>query len=376
MKKCAVYKYCGGCKYQGIDYNKQLTNKYNYINNLLNKFCHVNDIIGMQDPYNYRNKVQVSFAYDEHREVVYGNYEVSKHTIVPFDDCMICDEQALKIIKSITKLVNKYKISLFDEVTLKGCLRHVLVRTTNLNQYMVVLVTGTSNINKKDLFINDVLKYNSEITTIVQNINNKHTSMVLGNSYKVLYGKGYVTDELCGLKFSISANSFYQVNKRQTEVLYSKVLEIADLNSNDIVLDAYCGTGTIGLVCSKHCKQVYGVEINKNAVKDAIMNAKNNGIRNCYFINADASMFMQELAKNKDHIDLLIMDPPRTGSDLKFLKSVVKASINRIVYVSCGPESLARDLEYLSKYYKVNSITPIDMFPFTEHVETIVSLSK
>lgn len=376
MDKCIYSKVCGACSLQGISYNKQLKLKQNRINDLLNRFGNVKSILGMNNPNNYRNKVQVSFAYDENHNVVYGNYESSKHTVVAIDDCMICDNKANEIIKSVTSLINKYKISLFNENTLKGCIRHLLVRATNTGEYMLVLVTGSSNIVKKDLFIKDILKCNKEIKTIVQNINNKHTSMVLGQKNIVLYGKGYVTDELCDLRFNISANSFYQVNKSQTQVLYQEVFNACKLEKSDIVLDAYCGTGTIGLVLSKHCKQVYGVEINKNAIKDAISNAKNNKIKNCYFVNDDASEFMHQLSINNDHIDVLIMDPPRTGSDKKFLNNVLKVMPSRIVYVSCGPETLVRDLTILTKKYKVNSIQPVDMFPYTDHIETVVSLIK
>ena len=376
MDKCIYSKVCGACSLQGISYNKQLKLKQNRINDLLNRFGNVKSILGMNNPNNYRNKVQVSFAYDENNNVVYGNYESSKHTVVAIDDCMICDNKANEIIKSVTNLINKYKISLFNENTLKGCIRHLLVRATNTGEYMLVLVTGSSNIVKKDLFIKDILNCNKEIKTIVQNINNKHTSMVLGQKNIVLYGKGYVTDELCDLRFNISANSFYQVNKSQTQVLYQEVFNACKLEKSDIVLDAYCGTGTIGLVLSKHCKQVYGVEINKNAIKDAINNAKNNKIKNCYFVNDDASEFMHQLSINNDHIDVLIMDPPRTGSDKKFLNNVLKVMPSRIIYVSCGPETLVRDLTILTKKYKVNSIQPVDMFPYTDHVECVVSMQR
>lgn len=376
MKKCIYSNDCGACSLQGISYNKQLKIKQDKINSLLNRFSKVEPILGMDNPLNYRNKVQVSFAYDDNHNVVYGNYEASKHFIVPFDDCMINDETSNEIIKSTTRLINKYKISIFDENSLRGCIRHLLIRSTNTGEYMLVLVTGSTSINKKEQFINDIVKYNKEVVTIVQNINNKHTSMVLGNKNIVLYGKGFVTDKLCGLKFNISANSFYQVNKRQTEVLYNKVIELAKLNKDDVLLDAYCGTGTIGLVTSKYCKQVYGVEINKDAVKDAINNAKNNKIKNCYFINEDASEFMYQLSKNDDHIEVLIMDPPRTGSNRKFLENVLKVAPNRIVYVSCGPDTLVRDLDILTRSYKVETIQPIDMFPFTDHIECIVSMHR
>lgn len=375
-KKCPVSKYCGGCNYQGIDYVDQLKLKQDYIKKLLNKFGKIKPILGMDNPLNYRNKVQVSFGYDEKHNVICGNYVPSTHDIVEIDDCMICDDTANKIIKSIKKLINKYKISVFNENSYKGCMRHVLIRSTNTGEYMLVLVTGTININKKDLFIKDILKFNPEVTTIIQNINNRHTSMILGSKNITLYGKGYVYDSLCGLSFRISPSSFYQVNKTQTEVLYKQAIKAAKLTKNDIAIDAYCGTGTIGLVASKSCKKVIGVELNKNAVKDAIINMKNNDIDNAYFIAEDAGKYMNQLAKKKDHIDVVIMDPPRTGSDKKFLDSIIKLKPQRVVYVSCNPSTLKDNLDYISKSYMVNSIQPVDMFPYTNHVECVASLTR
>ena len=375
MEKCKVAKYCGGCNYQGTSYKKQLSINQEKINNLLCSF-NIKEIIGSSNHENYRNKVQVSFGYDENRNVICGNYIASSHVIVPIDDCMICDEKANEIIKSIRILINKYKISIFDEDSLKGCIRHILIRSTSLNEYMVVLVTGTVNINKKDLFIKDLLKYNPEITTIIQNINNSFTSMILGKKNIIHYGKGYVIDQLCGYKFRISANSFYQVNKYQTEVLYKEAIKAADLNKNDLVIDAYCGTGTIGIVASKNCKEVLGIEINEKAIKDAVINMKNNRISNISFVAEDAGRYMSLLARQKSNVDLVIMDPPRTGADKKFLDSLLKLKPNKIVYVSCNPETLKDNLRYLMKIYNVEYIQPVDMFPYTNHVECVVGMQR
>lgn len=374
--KCPVSKYCGGCNYQGTTYEEQLKLKQAYVSKLLNKYGKIRPILGMDNPFNYRNKVQVSFGYDENHNVICGNYVISTHNIVEIDDCMICDEKANKIIQSVKKLIKKYKISIFNENSYKGCIRHILIRTTSTNECMLVLVTGTININKKELFIKDILKYNPEINTIVQNINNRHTSMVLGSKNIVLYGKGYIYDRLCGLDFRISASSFYQVNKTQTQVLYKQAISAAKLNKNDIVIDAYCGTGTIGLVASKHCKQVLGIEINKGAIKDAIVNMKNNNINNVTFVADDAGKYMNHLAKTKKHIDVVIMDPPRTGADKKFLDSVIRLKPSRIVYVSCNPNTLKDNLDYISKSYVVKTIQPVDMFPYTNHIECVVGLTN
>lgn len=374
--KCPVSEYCGSCSYQGIKYSKQLSIKQEYIDKLLSSFGDIKPIISMKDPNNYRNKVQISFGYDDKHNIISGYYIPSSHIIVPIENCMIADEGINTIVKSVKRIINKYKVSIYDENRMKGCLRHILIRSTNLNEYMLVLVTGSITINKKELLIKDILKYNPNIKTIIQNINNKKTSMVLGNKNNVLYGKGYITDKLCGLYFKISPSSFYQVNKRQTEVLYNEAIKLADLKENEVLIDAYCGTGTIGLVASKHVKKVYGVESNKAAIKDAINNMKINKIDNVEFVCEDAGKYMEYLSKNNTHIDTVIMDPPRAGSDMKFMNSMVKLKPNKIVYISCNPLTLKDNLKYLTKFYKVKSIQPVDLFPYTDHIETIVMMSK
>ncbi len=377
--KCEYASYCGGCSLQGIDYETQLNKKQNYISSLLKRYGKVNDIIGMKDPYNYRNKVQVTFGYDYNHKLICGNYVPSSHTIVPIKDCQISDERANEIINSVVRIANKYKITAFDELSYKGCLRHLLIRTSNLDEIMLVIVTGSFNIIKKDLFIKDILKYNPGITTIVQNFNNKRTSMILGDKNTTLYGRGYIYDKLCGYKFKISPNSFYQINRRQTEVLYNTAINLANFSGDECIVDAYCGTGTIGIIASSKVNKVIGVEVNQSAIKDAIKNARNNNVSNTSFICDDAGHFMDLLAKQKQSLDALIMDPPRAGASDKFLHSIYKLKPNKIIYISCGPESLRNNLADLTKNnYKVMSIQPVDMFPFTDihHVETIVLLSR
>ena len=376
MKKCPVSKYCGGCSYQGIDYQKQLDTKQEQVNSLLSSFYNVSKIIGMDNPYNYRNKVQMNYAYDDNHRIISGYYVESSHIIVPIDECQICDEKINEILVSIKKIITKLHISIFDERIMKGCIRHVLVRSTNKDEYMVVLVTGSSTIVKKDILINQILKYNPKVKTIVQNINRKRTSMVLGAKNTVLYGKGYITDRLCDLDFRISPSSFYQVNKRQTEILYKKAIEAAKLNKNDILIDAYCGTGTIGLSCANKVKKVIGVESNYSAIKDANINMKINNIDNAEFVCEDAGKYMEYLAKQNKHIDVVIMDPPRAGSDKKFMTSLFKLAPKKVVYISCNPYTLKDNLKFLTKMYDIKLIQPVDMFPFTDHVEVIVQLSK
>ena len=376
MKKCSAYKYCGGCQYEGVDYDQQLKIKQDNINKLLSCFGKVNNIIGMKDPYYYRNKIQINFAYDEHHNIVSGYYIPSTHTIVPVEECLISDRKINEIISSIKRIISKYKISIFDENRMKGCLRHILIRSSNLGEYMVVLVTGSAKIVKEKELINDILKYNPEVKTIIQNVNSRHTSMVLGPKNTTLYGKGYITDELCGLRFRISPSSFYQVNKTQTEVLYNEAINLVNLKKEETVLDAYCGTGTIGLSLSNKVKKVIGVELNRSAIRDALTNMKINGINNCEFVCDDAGRYMEYLNKNNTHIDTVIMDPPRAGSDMKFMNSLVRIRPDKVVYISCNPVTLKDNLMYLKKFYNIKKIQPVDMFPFTQHVETVVLLSR
>ncbi len=253
-----------------------------------------------------------------------------------------------------------------------------MVRTGHISgQVLVVLVVGDVIFPSKNNFVKALLKLHPEITSIVMNINNKKTSMVLGDREIVLYGKGFIEDTLCGNKFRISPKSFYQVNPVQTEIMYTKAIEYANLSGKERVIDAYCGIGTIGIIASDKAKEVIGVELNKDAFKDAIGNAKANKINNIRFFNDDAGEFMVQLAAHDEQIDVVFMDPPRAGSDEPFLKSLVTLSPKRVVYISCNPETLARDLEYLTKHgYMVKIIQPLEMFPFTEHVEAIVLLEK
>lgn len=375
MSNCKVSKICGGCQYIELDYQQQLQMKQENEEKLLKKFGKVNKIIGMDNPFNYRNKVQVSFGmYKDF--VLCGNYVTSTHKIVDISNCLLCDDLANKIIHTIKNLAISLHLSIFDEHLYKGCLRHVLIRTSGTTkQVMVVLVTGSITLPKKEIIIKELLKKYPEITTIVQNINNKRTSMILSDRNVVLYGKGYIEDVLCDNVFQISPNSFYQVNSTQTEILYSKAIELAHFEGNETIIDAYCGTGTIGICASNKVKKLIGVEINKQAIHDAIKNAKRNEIENAYFVCDDAGNYMTKLAKEKFPIDAVIMDPPRAGADKKFLSSLVSLKPKKIIYISCNPITLKENLNYLTYHdYKVEVIQPVDMFPHTEHVETIIGL--
>ena len=374
---CPLYKKCGGCQLQNLTYEQQLRYKQVKCIRLLGKFCRVGEIIGMENPYHYRNKVQAAFALDRHSNIISGVYQSSSHKIVPVTVCMTEDEKADEIIGTIRRLLKNFKLRPYNEDTGRGFLRHVLVkRGFKSGQIMVVLVTGTRDFPKKKDFVATLLKIHPEITTVVQNVNNQKTSMVLGNRSEVLFGDGYITEQLGDFSFRISPKAFYQINPIQTEVLYNTTLEFAGLTGKETVIDAYCGTGTIGIFASPKAKKVVGVELNPDAVKDARVNAKLNSAENTEFYNADAGEFLADAAASNEKYDVVIMDPPRSESTVKFLKSVVKLAPKTVVYVSCNPETLARDLMFLVRNgYKVKKIQPVDMFPHTNHVETVVLLS-
>lgn len=375
---CPYAKKCGGCQYQGMDYAAQLKKKQKEINKLLKDFGKPEQIIGMKDPLHYRNKVHAVFGRTRRGEIVSGTYETGTHKIVNIDECMIEDEISQSIIRTIRGLIRSFKIKTYDEDTEYGLLRHVLVRRGfTTGQVMVVLVLSSPILPSKNNFVKALRKEHPEITTIVLNVNDKKTSMVLGERDIVLYGKGYIEDTLCGCTFRISPQSFYQINPVQTERLYQTAIDYAELTGKERVIDAYCGIGTIGMVASKKAREVIGVELNRNAVKDARINAKLNQIKNITFYEGDAGKFMVSMAEEGEKADVVFMDPPRSGSDEAFLSSVIKLAPKRIVYVSCGPDTLARDLKYLTGHgYKVKKIQPVDMFGFTQHTETVCLLSN
>ena len=378
VTKCSVSKKCGSCQYQGVPYKEQLAAKQKRMKKLLGKFANVKPIIGMDDPFYYRNKVHAVFDRDKKGNIICGTYEAKTHKVVPIEECMIEDKISQEIIRTIRDMLKSFRIKTYDEDTGYGLLRHVLVRRGfSTDEIMVVLVIGSPIFPSKNNFVKALRKKYPQITTVVLNVNDKKTSMVLGERDIVIYGKGYIRDTLCGCTFRISPQSFYQVNPVQTEVLYNTAMDYAELTGKETVIDAYCGIGTIGLVAAKRAKNVIGVELNPDAVRDARINAKENKITNARFYQGDAGEFMENMAENGEHADVVFMDPPRTGSDKKFMSSVIKLNPSRIVYISCGPETLARDLEYLTKHgYDVRKIQPVDMFSFTDHCENICLLTK
>ncbi len=375
--KCKVCTICGGCQYLQLDYKAQLDIKTKRVKDALNRIAHLKDIeinkcIGMDYPYNYRNKIQMPFGKDKKGNVVYGFYKENSHEIIPTKECAIEDKRAASILWDIKELIKKMGIPTYNEDNGRGILRYVLIRTSyHYNELMVVLVTSMLNFPGQRNFVDALIKLHPEITSIVENVNSRHTNVILGNKEKILYGPGFIKDDILGLTFEISPSSFFQVNPEQVEVLYKTALDLIDIKKNQIVLDAYSGVGTIGLIASKNAKKVISVEIVKDAHKNAIENAKRNNINNIEFHCGDAGEFINSYDGD---LDIVVMDPPRKGSDEKFLSTLINKKVPQIIYISCDPETLARDLEYLKQSYDVTYIQPVDMFPMTAHVETIVSL--
>ena len=377
IKKCEYDKKCSGCTLQRMSYQDQLKYKQTAVVRRLGRFCRISRIIGMENPLHYRNKVQAAFTF-KNGKTVSGVYQSARRAVVPVDRCMLEDENADRIIVTIRKLCESFRIPPMDYRSGFGFLRYVAVRLGfKTNEIMVVLVTSDGEFRFKKDFVAELLRLHPEITTIVRNISDSDKILMMGDREEILYGNGYITEELLGLRFRISPKSFFQVNPVQTEVLYQKAIEFANLTGVERVIDAYCGTGTIGLSMAKYASEVIGVEFNRDSVADAKINAELNGIENVRFYAADAGKFMAELAAENEKIDVVVCDPPRAGCSPRFLKSLISLSPKKIVYVSCNPETLARDLYVLrNAEYKVKRIQPVDMFPFTEHVETVVELVK
>ena len=375
---CPNYKSCGGCQLQRLPYPEQLKRKQGRVISLLGEFGHVEEIVGMTDPTHYRNKVTAAFALDRNRRVVSGIYQPNSHKVVPVDDCLIEDVTADRIIVDIRNMLRDFKILVFDERSGKGWLRHVLVRRGfATGQTLVVLVAVSPIFPTQKPFVKKLLEKHPEISSVVLNVNDRFTPVVLGDREKVLYGPGCIEDVLCAHRFRISPRSFYQINPVQTEVLYQTAVDFAALTGKETVLDAYCGIGTIGITASEKAKQIVGVELNRDAVRDAIANAKLNGLKNCWFTAGDAGEYMERMVQDGHRPDVVFLDPPRAGSDERFLRSLTTAAPDRVVYVSCDPETLARDLRVLTGGgYRVRRIQPVDMFPWTEHVECVVKLDR
>ena len=375
--RCPYFKKCGACQMIDTPYDKQLRQKHAHVAELLEPYTRVAAFIGMEEPEHYRCKVHAVFTHDKKGNPLSGIYREGTHDVVPIESCLLEDQKADAIIASIRGMLKSFKIKTYDEDNGFGLLRHVLIRIgKNTGEIMVVLVTVSPIFPSKNNFVKALLKQHPEITTIVLNVNDKQTSMILGDKEKPMYGPGFIYDICCGMKFKISPKSFYQVNPIQQEVLYNTAIEMAELKGDEVALDCYSGVGTIGIIASPHVREVISVELNKDAVKDAKINAKINDVNNITFYENDATRFMQQMAESGDKVDVVFMDPPRAGSTPEFIDSVATLAPRKVVYISCSPDSLARDLAlFAKKKYKAEKAIPVDMFPFTRSIETVVLLT-
>ncbi|WP_340002997.1 23S rRNA (uracil(1939)-C(5))-methyltransferase RlmD [Oceanobacillus sp. FSL K6-0127] len=378
---CHVH--CGGCQLQHMSYKLQLDMKQNQVKNVMKKVAHlphvpIHPIMGMKHPYHYRNKVQVPVG-EKNGELIVGYYQKRSHRIVEnMDTCSIQAETINEILPVVRQLANQLGIEPYQEENHCGDLRHIMIRTGHAtNDVMIVLVTRTNRLPNKDVLIDELTRRFPQIKSIVQNVNEKRTNVILGEKTKVLWGETYIYDKIGDITFAISAKSFYQVNPIQTKVLYDKALEYAKIGKNDIVVDAYCGIGTISLFLAQKAKKVYGIEVVPDAIDDAKKNAALNGITNAEFTVGQAEKVMPKWKEQGLTPDVIVVDPPRKGCEADFLQAMIDMEPKRIVYVSCNPSTLARDLRILEDGgYVTKEVQPVDMFPSTNHVEAVTWLEK
>ena len=379
---CPHAKKCGGCSYNNIPYEKQLEKKEGRVRGLFAQLPGYKnfkpDRIIATSPYHYRNKVHGVLGFKNSR-IISGLYCEDSHHVVSVTDCLIEDEDASAVIAGVAELAGPFKYTAFDEDRGRGFLRHVLVRVAHsegVKKLLVVIVTALREFPRKNDFVKALTGRFPMIETIIWNYNPKRTSMVLSDNNTVIYGPGYIVDDMLGLRFAISAGSFYQVNHEGAEQMYSLARDLAGLTGKERVLDAYCGTGTIGMLMCDRAESVTGVELNESAVRDAVFNKKLNKIKNYRVLCADATKYISGL-RGKDAFDVVIMDPPRAGSTPAFIDAVVRSKVRKVVYISCNPETLVRDLRlFIKGGFVLKKAVPIDMFPGTSHVETVVQLSK
>lgn len=378
---CATFSKCGGCTLRHIDYRETLNIKKDIVKNCLYKELHknieVNDTLGMERPLYYRNKLQYPVGFNKEGNPVIGIYSQRTHNIIETkQNCYIQNEKCSEIAKHIFEFAVKNNIKPYDEKTNSGTLRHIVIRIgVNSNEVMVTIVVNNDDFNNEKEFVEELIKKYPEIKTIVKNYNEKNTNVILGKKNKVIYGDGYIYDVLGGYKFKISPLSFYQVNPLQTEVLYNKAMEYANLTGKETIFDLYCGIGTIGIFASSKAKKVYGIEVIPEAIEDAKENAKLNKVRNTEFFAGEVEKILPELIEKRNiSADVAFIDPPRKGCDNITIQTLLKTAPQKIVYVSCNPATLARDIRLLEGKYDLKQIQPVDMFPYTSHVECVAVL--
>ena len=377
---CSTYKRCGGCNLRHIKYEQTLKMKQNAVQNLVNKTLktkiQVQETLGMENPYFYRNKAQYPVGIDKNGKPIIGVFANRTHEIIPIQKCFIQNEKSEKLAKFVFEWIAKNNISIYNEKTGKGLIRHIVTKIgIKTNEVMCVLVINGNSIPKEQELVKEILENFPEVKTIIKNINTKNTNVIMGKENINIYGNGYIEDILGEYKFKISPLSFYQVNPVQAEKLYNIGVEAAKITKEDIVFDLYCGIGTISLFMAKYAKKVYGIEIVEDAVNDAKENALNNNINNVEFIAGDVENVLDELINKRNIIpDIVMVDPPRKGLDNKSIDNIIRILPKKVVYISCNPATLVRDLAKLEDTYEVENIKPVDMFPFTSHVEVCALL--
>lgn len=379
---CNTYKRCGGCNLRHIDYQETLKMKQNAVQSLVNKTLQnkikVQTTLGMDKPYHYRNKAQYPLGKDKNGESVIGTFANRTHEIIPIEQCMIQNEQTEKLAKLVFDFIVKNQISIYDEKTGRGLVRHIVTKIgIKTNEIMCILVINGKQFPKEKELVEYILKEIPNVKSIIKNINMKNTNVILGNQNINLYGDGYINDILGEYTFKISPLSFYQVNPIQAEKLYELGVKGADITKSDIVFDLYCGIGTISLFMSKYAKKVYGIEIVEEAVEAAKENARINNVKNTEFISGDVEKVLTDLIDNRKVIpDIVMVDPPRKGLDDISVNNILKITPKKVIYISCNPATLMRDLAKLEDKYVIDSIKPVDMFPFTSHVEVVSVLGR
>lgn len=381
--RCPVAAPCGGCQLQAMSYEGQLKFKEKKVRSLMERIGKLENppilpVIGMEEPWHYRNKAQFPVSQDENGRIRMGFYAGRTHSIVETDHCFLGDPMNEKVLAGLKEYMEEAKVTAYDELVHRGLVRHILIRKGFFTgQVMVCLVINGKSLPKRELFV-DKMKKIEGMTSISYNINQEKTNVILGNQVINLYGPGYITDRIGKLEYQIAPQSFFQVNPVQTKKLYDTALDFAGLTGEETVWDLYCGTGTISLFLAERAKKVYGVEIVEAAVADARSNARRNGIDNAEFFVGKAEEILPEKYRTEQiKADVIVVDPPRKGCDPQLLDTIVKMEPKRVVYVSCDPATLARDLKYMTeKGYAVEKIQPVDMFPQTENVETVCALSR
>ena len=374
---CTTYKRCGGCNMRHIKYEDTLKMKQNAVQSLVNKTLknkiQVKPTLGMENPLHYRNKAQYPIGINKNGEPVIGVFANRTHEVIPMEKCLIQNPISEEIAKTVLEFIKKNKISIYNEKTVKGLFRHIVIKVgIKTNEVMCILVINGNKIPKENELVEILTKKYPSIKTIVKNINTKNTNVILGKENINIYGNGYIEDKLGEYTFKISPLSFYQVNPTQTEKLYKIGVQSAKITNTDIVFDLYCGIGTISLFMAQYAKQVYGVEIVKQAIEMAKENAKCNNLENTKFIAGDVEKVLDDLIKKQEIIpDVVMIDPPRKGLDKKSIQNLLDVNPKRLVYISCNPSTLVRDLAFFEEKYEIKNITPVDMFPYTSHVECV-----